>query len=70
MSGCVCGRVGELNKQRVATAVGPRSVEAAAATASPAIWGSRAERAVDGPAGGRRIIKVICIGRRRRRWTD
>ena len=49
----VCGRVGELNKQRVATAVGPRSVEAAAATASPAIWGSRAERAVDGPAGGR-----------------
>ena len=65
--------MGELNKQRVAVAVGPRSVclslEAAAATAAVAALPARAAARPD----GRRIIKVICIGRRRRRrcrWTE
>ena len=65
--------MGELNKQRVAVAVGPRSVclsleAAAAAAAAAAALPARAAARPD----GRRIIKVICIGRRRRRcrWTE
>ena len=75
MSGRADGRVGELNKQRVAVAVASdilaRSLRLsrlrpAAAAASPAIRAERAAAAAE-RAGkrGRRIIKVICIGRRR-----